>query len=458
MNTNSKPQLVYMRKMVTICLLSVSLAALAQEEPAKPNLGKKVVEKAKSTGENRTEQTTDKVVNKAGDKVDKAIDDLLDGKLFKKKKKKPTEEEAAAAKKKNSETAESTDTPAEVAEKPTTTPAPTAASGKFDFVPGDKQLFFDNFDRLAVGDFPAEINTNASGEIVTLNNKPGKWLRMSKNGAFVPDYTQKLPDNCTIEFEVGINGDPSNNYSGFGLNFSTLADELIKDMFFSKGTSILYLHPGASEASIAILPTNGTEINNSVAMPQWSVKNGTTFVKLSLWRQKGRLRLYLNEEKLLDVPRFFSENTTYSFAFFRSFFNECDVYLTNFRYAVAGADTRNKLLTEGKFTTNEILFDTNSDKIKPESNNIISEIGKLLTENAGVNIKIIGHTDNDGDAAANMVLSKKRAEAVKMRLAYGFGIEETRIQTDGKGASMPLNANKTAEEKAINRRVEFIKL
>lgn len=445
-----------MRKMVTICLLSVSLAAVAQEDPAKPNLGKKVVEKAKSTGENRTEQTTDKVVNKAGDKVDKAIDDLLDGKLFKKKKKKPTEVEEAAAKKKNSENAESTDTQPDVSPKPIT--APTSAAGKFDFVTGEKQLFFDNFERLSMGDFPAEINTNASGEIVALNNKPGKWLRMSKNGAFVPDYTQKLPDNCTIEFEVGINGEPSNNYSGFGLNFTTVADDLMKDMFFSKGTSVLYLHPGAAEASIAIIPTSGTEISNSVAMPQWSVKDGTTFVKVSLWRQKGRLRLYLNEDKLLDVPRFFTENTTYSFAFFRHFFNDCEVYLTNFRYAVAAADTRNKLLTEGKFTTNEILFDTNSDKIKPESNNILAEMGKLLTDNPGVNIKIIGHTDSDGDAAANMVLSKKRAEAVKMRLAYGFGIDEGRIQTDGKGASMPLNGNKTTEEKAINRRVEFIKL
>jgi len=45
-----------------------------------------------------------------------------------------------------------------------------------------------------------------------------------------------------------------------------------------------------------------------------------------------------------------------------------------------------------------------------------------------------------------------------MRLVYGFGIDEARIQTDGKGATVPLNANKTPEEKAINRRVEFIKL
>jgi OmpA-OmpF porin, OOP family len=444
----------------TFALLLYLLVAnylIAQDEPPKPNLGKKVVEKAKSTGENRTEQTTDKVVNKAGDKVDKAIDDLLDGKLFKKKKKKPEEDEADAAKKKTANKAENAEKNSDAtANKPAKTV--TTSTGKFDFVSGEKQLYFDNFERLSVGDFPAEFNTNASGEVVTLNNKPGKWLKMTKNGAFVPDNLQKLPENCTLEFEVGIVGEPSNNMSGFGINFTTLPEDLMKENFFSKGTSVVYLHPGAAMASIFVNPTNSSEISNDIAMPQWSVENGNTFAKVSIWRQKGRLRVYLNEDKIVDVPRFFSEQNNYSLAFFRNFFNDCEIYVTNIRFAVAGADTRNKLLTEGKFSTNEILFDINSDKIKPESNTIIADIGKLLAENPTVRVKIIGHTDSDGDAAANIILSKKRAEAVKMRLVYGFGIDDSRIETDGKGATQALNTNKTPEEKAINRRVEFIKL
>ena len=138
--------------------------------------------------------------------------------------------------------------------------------------------------------------------------------------------------------------------------------------------------------------------------------------------------------------------------------NADEFMISNIRYAVAGADTRSQLITEGKFVTNEILFDVNSDQIKPESNKIITEIGNLLTENPSVKIKIIGHTDSDGDASANLTLSKKRAEAVKMRLVYGFGISESRLSTDWKGETAPLINNSTSEAKAQNRRVEFIKL
>ncbi len=438
--------------------LFMQLVVLAQEE--KKNLLKRITEKTKSTSEQRAENTGDKIGNKIGDKADEAIDSLLSGAWFKKKKKPNADSEKNQGKNTSKKEGDAGKEDAENTQKAMvkTGPQSVGAYGKFDFVAGEKQLYFDNFDRLDVGDFPAEMNTNASGEIVKLENKEGKWLRLSKNGSFVPDAMQKLPENCTIEFQVGINADPSNNMSGFGLNFTTLQEDLMKDAFFSKGTSIVYLHPGAAEAGIFINPTNGPEIDNQIKMPQWDVKTGEQFVKVSIWRQKGRLRVYMNEDKIIDVPRFFTETSNYGFAFFRSFFNDCDIYLTNLRYAVAGADTRNKLLTEGRFTTNEILFDVNSDKIKPESNSILSDIGKILAENATVNVKIIGHTDNDGDAAANMVLSKKRAEAVKMRLVYGFGIDEARIQTDGKGASVPLNGNKTPEEKAINRRVEFIKL
>src|SRR5690606_16778605 len=131
--------------------------------------------------------------------------------------------------------------------------------------------------------------------------------------------------------------------------------------------SILYLHPGADLASIQILPASGTnEINNDIPMPQWS-QNGKRFAKISIWRQKGRLRVYVNEDKLIDAPRFFAENKPYHFAFSRRFFDDRELLMTSIRFAVAGADTRAKLLNEGRFVTNEIPFDVNSDVIKKES-------------------------------------------------------------------------------------------
>ncbi len=108
--------------------------------------------------------------------------------------------------------------------------------------------------------------------------------------------------------------------------------------------------------------------------------------------------------------------------------------------------------------TRGILFDVGSDQIKPESYGTIKEIANVLKENPDVKVQIIGHTDGDGDEAANLELSKKRAAAVKAFIEKEFGIEASRLTTDGKGESQPADSNASAVGKANNRRVEFIKI
>ena len=81
-----------------------------------------------------------------------------------------------------------------------------------------------------------------------------------------------------------------------------------------------------------------------------------------------------------------------------------------------------------------------------------------MKEFTDLKVKIIGHTDADGNDAANLDLSKRRAAAVKASLAKDFGIDESRMETDGKGESEPIDKNETPAGKANNRRVEFIKL
>ena len=121
-------------------------------------------------------------------------------------------------------------------------------------------------------------------------------------------------------------------------------------------------------------------------------------------------------------------------------------------------DTRHKLIDEGKFSTTSILFDVNAATIKASSYGTLKDIATVLKENAAVKVKIVGHTDSDGDNAANLGLSKKRAEAVKDMLSKEFGIDESRMETEGKGETQPAAQNTTTEGKAQNRRVEFIKL
>jgi outer membrane protein OmpA-like peptidoglycan-associated protein len=115
-------------------------------------------------------------------------------------------------------------------------------------------------------------------------------------------------------------------------------------------------------------------------------------------------------------------------------------------------------MTTGKFVTYGITFDVNSDKIKPESYGTLKDIANVLKENAAVKVKIIGHTDADGDAAKNIDLSKRRALSVKNELSKNFGIDASRMETDGKGKTEPIAPNDTPANKAQNRRVEFVKL
>lgn len=426
-----------MKNLLTALLILLGIQCINAQETVGGKVLKNAKDKTYQRGEQKGDEGVETVLNKAEEKIKN---------IFKKKDKKKKEEPQP-----------SEENPEQSQENKNTS-TPTKSNSKFDFVAGEKELYFDNFERLNIGDFPAEFNTNASGEIVNVDGKSGKWLSMTKNGAFIPENIKTLPDNFTLEFEVGLIGNPSNNYSGLGLNFTTNEDGLFKDVLFDWSSSILYLHPGADLASIQILPSSGTnEINNDIPMPQWS-QNGKRFAKISIWRQNGRLRVYVNEDKLIDAPRFFAESKPYHLAFSRRFFEDSELLMTNIRFAVAGADTRNKLITEGRFVTNGILFDVNSDNIKPESGTVLKEMATTLQENPTVRVKIIGHTDSDGADAANLALSQKRAAAVKTALSSFYGIGANRMETDGKGESQPLNKNTTPAEKAQNRRVEFIKL
>lgn len=409
-------------------------------------------EEVKNKSEQRVENKSSEAIDKGLDKIEKGI-----GNIFKKKDKK---KKGTTAETETRDTVEQKQNGTNTGNSGTTPePLPTRVSttSSYDFVPGAQVLYSTDFSRDAIGDFPVDFNTNASGEVVTISGKQGKWLSLNKNGAFIPEGIKTLPENFTLEFEIGIQGDPSNNYSGFGINFTTVKEELMKDVMFGLGTSVLWMHPAAAEAYIGIFPSSGDAfVENSIKMSQWNVSN-KTFAKISIWRQKGRIRLYVNQEKVVDVPRFFVEKTPYELAFFRQFFGDCEVFLTNVRFAIAGTDTRSKLIEEGRFVTNEILFDVNSDVIKSESTAALKDIGNILRDNPSVNILIVGHTDSDGDGAANLELSKKRAQSVKNKLVNEFRIEAMRIKTDGKGESQPVESNTTVAGKAKNRRVEFIK-
>lgn len=106
------------------------------------------------------------------------------------------------------------------------------------------------------------------------------------------------------------------------------------------------------------------------------------------------------------------------------------------------------------FELNPIQFDVNSATIKAESQPTLDEAIIALTENPDGNFVVQGHTDSDGEDAANLTLSEQRAQAVVDYLVAG-GVDAARLRAEGFGETVPIDTNDTAEGKARNRRIEF---
>lgn len=104
---------------------------------------------------------------------------------------------------------------------------------------------------------------------------------------------------------------------------------------------------------------------------------------------------------------------------------------------------------------NNIVFDFDSDKLRPESEEELDKAVKLLQENQGFNIEVQGHTDNVGNEDYNQKLSKRRAESV-LNYLVKKGINKKRLTSKGYGASQPVADNSTEEGRQLNRRVELI--
>ena len=444
--------------------------------------------KRKSTS--RANSSIDRTIDKGLDKVEEGI-----GNIFKKKAKEEKSENTTSKSSKSEsddESVKTTEKSEDSADKPTKSTKNAdnekaaksegthsdvpnkvkfSPTSKFDFVPGDKVIGFEDFSETAIGDFPLGWNTNSSAEIITFGDSPEKWLFMSQDGFFQPDFLKDMPENFTIEYDIHTRY-RSNNILAY--SFYIYASEKPKVDFSEKyqigksGMAFTWL--GGTDGAKYEVYENGEVINKNDGLTVKSLFTGqdgdeVSKVHFSIWRQKNRMRVYANEVKILDIPQAFDPKLKYNVFKFGSEYmnystaeNKDEYMVTNIRYAVGAPDTRSKLIKEGRFSTTGILFDVNSDRIKPSSEGTLKEIAQVLKENPTVKIKIIGHTDSDGADAANQALSEKRAASVKASLSSDFGIAPDRMLTEGKGESQAVDKNDSAQGKANNRRVEFVKL
>ena len=397
----------------------------AAKDAAKRTMEKRVEEKA--------EQVTDKVLDKAEDAVTKST----------KSNKKQTDKTSG-------------DIDEQIIDKQEHPKQKLTSITQYDFVPGDKILFFEDFSQDAIGDFPALWTTNGSGEVRTLKNYSGNWLYMnSRDNVYCLMKDLELPTNFILEFDViptpiEENGNRSSFYMTL---FQGDGEYLNEGLYPGEGG----MHVSCEEDSWGVngykQEANGIDGNTEIAPIDVNKLN-----HVIIWVQKRRLRIYHKGQKALDLPTVLYENVKYNRLRFSLWGHEGFPYISNIRITSAAPDTRSKLLTEGKVVSYGIYFNVNSDQLQPESRGAIADIAKVLTENPDVKVKIVGHTDSDGADAANLDLSKRRAAAVKNEMVKTFAIGADRLITDGAGESQPVSSNSTAAGKAQNRRVEFIKL
>jgi outer membrane protein OmpA-like peptidoglycan-associated protein len=439
---------------IAVALLSVAVASAQIDIPS-------IIErKAKERAERKVEQTIDKGFDKTEEGVDKGTKEATKGKKDKKNQKDKQQDQGVGER----PTGATSEGGAVEGAAGTAAAKPSLnAYSKFDFVAGEQVIAVEDFMQDAVGDFPARWNTNTSGEVVTIDGQEGHWLKLTGKGVVYPEFLAEVPDNATVEFDVMVNPEYSFYCNGVDVKF---VDARNKNLLMPEPMNMVTVgvHPQSAGSGIGTtaIEVKGADhhniMRNDREQKQLVHRGIAPKAHVAIWRQKQRVRMYLNEEKMWDLPRAFQPDASYRMIIETGACEGSTPFIGNVRIAQGAPDTRNKLITEGRLVTRGILFDSGSERIKAESYGTLKDIGTVLAENAAVRVRIIGHTDSDGEDAANTDLSKRRADAVKDALSKEFGIDAARMETDGKGESVPAGANDTPQGKANNRRVEFVKL
>lgn len=103
----------------------------------------------------------------------------------------------------------------------------------------------------------------------------------------------------------------------------------------------------------------------------------------------------------------------------------------------------------------DVLFAFDSADLGSDADEALRAAGAQLAESGAGQITVVGHTDDQGDAAYNQELSVRRAQAVADRLAQVVDMSGYSVVVEGRGMTEPALEGKTSDARAANRRVEL---
>ena len=322
-------------------------------------------------------------------------------------------------------------------------PAPTSGPGKvgegawvnYDFTPGTRPLFVEDFTRDNVGDFPRRLEFG-DGNMEIAEWQGIRLLRATSNPAkFSIALPEPLPERFTVEFDATT--PPSNIW--LTLRFAEGAADIVQFRLFNdKGQGGVY---GATHPTQSL--TAGT-------MGAGEMFRGRIMAD-------GRyVKVYMNDTRVANIPNA-ELGRSNKISIELAAREDAPTFLGNISIMAGGKKLYDELSASGRVATQGIYFDTGSDRIRPESSPTLKEIAQMLSEHPDLKLTIEGHTDNVGAAATNQTLSEHRAEAVKQALITVYKVDSARLTASGFGSTKPATSNDTPEGRQANRRVELVK-
>lgn len=323
---------------------------------------------------------------------------------------------------------------------------PNLTASKAEFVPGEKTIFYDDFSDMA-GDAPPPHWKVRDGMTELRTGGDVRQLTFPTSNVVISPNLKSLPKNFTMESTL--------KFENLGTQLKALWYFKKKDGYETLRIDALIQYDG--NFIVELMSGDPRESQERLGKGQAKVDPRQP-VELDLWVQDGRVRVYVNGARLIDVNQTSADPIALvEFSVGLDDTPNTAIGLRRVRFAETAPDFSGVIGSSGRYVTHGILFDTDSDRIKPESAPVIKKVAEALQANASLKLLIEGYTDSSGDSAHNMDLSKRRAEAVKAVLVSQFGIDASRLTTAGLGASKPIASNDTPQGRVENRRVEFVK-
>jgi outer membrane protein OmpA-like peptidoglycan-associated protein len=309
-------------------------------------------------------------------------------------------------------------------------------STKFDFVPGGDVILMDDFTRDELGEFPARWKA-LRGNFDVAEFEGERWLRLNGVDGLIQFKSEPLPEKWTLEFD-------------FYQPEMTGPVFTVGGLYPGGDTWMWYCDIGGAGNQVNMSAADGVRSHATTAAPL----HGRHHV--SIMAQGTGVKVYVDRERMVNVAEMdYKDKPRPTAIGFRLWRYGADPMMTNVRFAKGGKEKVDMMATP--FVTHGIVFDSGSDRLKPESAAVLRQVAAYLKENPEVTVTITGHTDDVGESAANQTLSEKRAAAVVASLSTDFGIDAARMAPAGKGETVPMAKNDSPEGRASNRRVEFAK-